>query len=140
MQSEKQPSVIKLAEKYFQNITSGQYTNIYVDNENINDPINVLQNDHLRKNPFVLSGGTKDQLFLSMRLGEIVNYTKSHKVESLPVIFDDILVNSDFERSNKIIDTIAEISKHNQIIYFTFNPVVVETFSNLGNKCEIIEL
>ena len=140
LQSEKQPSVIKLAEKYFQNITSGQYTNIYVDNENINDPINVLQNDHLRKNPFVLSGGTKDQLFLSMRLGEIVNYTKSHKVESLPVIFDDILVNSDFERSNKIIDTIAEISKHNQIIYFTFNPVVVETFSNLGNKCEIIEL
>ena len=140
LQSEKQPSVIKLAEKYFQNITSGQYTNIFVDNENINDPVNVLQNDRFRKNPSVLSGGTKDQLFLSMRLGEIVNYTKSLKVESLPVIFDDILVNSDFERSNKIIDTIGEISKHNQIIYFTFNPVVVERFSNLGSQCEIIEL
>ena len=69
-----------------------------------------------------------------------MNNSKSLKVESLPMLFDDILANSDFDRSNKIIETMGQISKQNQIIYFTFNPVVVESFSKLGSQCEIIEL
>ena len=140
-QEEKQPAVLKLAERYFKKITSGKYTKIYVDTAETNDsPVKVLQEDALIKTPDLLSGGTKDQLFLSMRLGEIMNHAKSSNIESLPVIFDDILVNSDVERSSKIIDTLSEVSAENQIIYFTFNPVVVEGFSKLGSQCEIIEL
>ena len=140
-QEEKQPAVLKFAERYFKKITSGKYTKIYVDTAEANDsPVKVLQENALIKTPDLLSGGTKDQLFLSMRLGEIMNHAKSSNIESLPVIFDDILVNSDLERSSKIIDTLSEVSEENQIIYFTFNPVVVEGFSKLGSQCEIIEL
>jgi len=140
-QEEKQPAVLKFAERYFKKITSGKYTKIYVDTAEANDsPVKVLQENALIKTPDLLSGGTKDQLFLSMRLGEIMNHVKSSNIESLPVIFDDILVNSDLERSSKIIDTLSEVSEENQIIYFTFNPVVVEGFSKLGSQCEIIEL
>ena len=77
---------------------------------------------------------------LTMKVTKIMNHAKSSNIESLPVIFDDILVNSDLERSSKIIDTLSEVSEENQIIYFTFNPVVVEGFSKLGRQCEIIEL
>ena len=139
-QEEKQPDVIKFAERYFKKITFGKYTKIYVNTQEENNPVKVLQGDALLKTPDILSGGTKDQLFLSMRLGEIMNNTKSSNIESLPVIFDDILVNSDKDRSDKIIEILSEVSQKTQVIYFTFNPVVAKSFAELGSECEIIEL
>jgi len=63
-----------------------------------------------------LSTGTRVQLLLAIRLAYIKSLEKNIK---LPILADELLANSDDQRSEAIIRSLIEISKERQVFYFT---------------------
>lgn len=71
-----------------------------------------------------LSDGTRDQLFLSLRLATLERYAETN--EPMPLIVDDILVHFDDERSRATLEVLGEVSEQTQILFFTHHARLVE--------------
>ncbi|KOR32393.1 hypothetical protein TI05_07560 [Achromatium sp. WMS3] len=64
-----------------------------------------------------MSDGTRDQLFLALRLASIESYVQH--AEPIPLIVDDILIHYDDVRSRATLQTLANFAKNTQVIMFT---------------------
>ncbi len=71
-----------------------------------------------------MSEGTRDQLYLSLRLASLEKYLAEN--EPLPFIVDDILVNFDDRRAESCLKILTELSKKTQVIFFTHHKHLVE--------------
>ncbi len=117
-EKEKQPELIKKASEIFSFITDGKWQNIVSSLEDNSLTINPAKGSPL--SPDKLSQGTKEQLYLSLRLAYIL--LASQYKESLPILMDDIFVNFDEQRakqSAKTLNKIVEDNKNQQILFFT---------------------
>jgi len=83
-----------------------------------------------------LSDGTRDQLYLALRLAAIEYHVET--VAPCPVIFDDILVNSDDARASAALQVIGDLAKHTQVLFFTHHRRLVELGIKAG--AQMIEL
>ena len=90
-EQDKQPRVIEIASDFFATITDNAWEKIVVSIDDKN--IKVVGKNGAPVNPEVLSQGTKEQLYLSLRLAHIQNRAQDHQY--LPILMDDILVNFD---------------------------------------------
>lgn len=122
---ERQPEVVQEAQRFFSLMTTGSYSRIYAPLDET--PIFVeTKKDNVRKETQELSRGTAEQLYLSLRFGFIREF--SQHSESLPVIFDDILVNFDPGRSKAACQAIKKLAQNHQVIFFTCHPETVKMF------------
>ena len=64
-----------------------------------------------------MSEGTRDQLFLALRLAFVVNYCKSQG--TVPFIADDVLMTFDDARATAALRALETVSKHTQVLLFT---------------------
>jgi uncharacterized protein YhaN len=64
-----------------------------------------------------LSEGTRDQLYLALRLASLRRFSEAGT--SLPLVLDDILVHFDERRSSAALALLAEVAGHNQVLLFT---------------------
>ena len=64
-----------------------------------------------------MSEGTRDQLFLALRLASLEQYLERN--EPLPLVIDDILINFDDERSAATLKVLVEVAKRTQVLFFT---------------------
>ena len=71
-----------------------------------------------------MSAGTRDQLYLALRLASLEKYI--HSAEPMPFIVDDILVDFDDQRSAAALQTLAELAEQTQVILFTHHARLVE--------------
>ena len=85
-----------------------------------------------------LSRGTAEQLYLSLRFGFIREFSK--RSESLPIVFDDILVNFDPKRFKAACEGIKELSETNQVLYFTCHPETVDMLSAIMPDSKLVEI
>ena len=77
-----------------------------------------------------MSDGTRDQLYLALRLASMELYASEH--EPIPFIADDILVNFDNPRAAAAIHALAELAEHTQVLLFTHHQHLVDlTRANL---------
>ncbi len=113
---ENQPDVLKSAGKYLEIMTNGKYRGIYISEDN---GIMVKQSDEAiaRQVVTTFSKGTLNQLYLALRLSLIDHLDKEN--ESLPICFDELLVNWDGPRLNSSLKLLKEICKRRQIFIFT---------------------
>ena len=65
-----------------------------------------------------LSTGTRDQLFLALRLAALERYLDGG-AEALPLVVDDILVQFDDNRARATLKALAEFSTRTQVLLFT---------------------
>ena len=136
-EKERQPDVIREARSFFSRITLGCYDNFFAPLGE--DRIYVESSrDGSRKDIGELSRGTSEQLYFALRFGFIKEFGK--RSASLPVIFDDVLVNFDPERASAACGAIEELSKTNQVIYFTCHPETLELIENLIPKAKKLEM
>ena len=103
---ERQPGVVRHAEKFFTEITEGRYRQVYAPLGE--QTITVTDSDGQTKQPSELSRGTREQLFLSLRFGLIREL--GQRTEPLPVVVDEILVNFDPERALRAAMAFTELS------------------------------
>ncbi|MCT8139488.1 AAA family ATPase [Anaerobacillus sp. CMMVII] len=123
-EKERQPQVIKEATNMFQFMTDGQYVQLFA-------PIGeqrlyVERCDGIKFQPNELSQGTKEQLYLAIRLALAKIHSKQN---AFPIFLDDIFVNFDIKRRSKAIELIKEISNDHQVIFFTCHPFMAEEVS-----------
>ncbi len=124
IERDKQPKVIRDASRFFRRITGGRYVTIVTPIGG--DSIEVVSENARRKRPQELSRGTAEQLYLSLRFGYVTNYIVNG--ERLPIIMDDILVNFDPSRARRTAETILEVARQHQILFFTCHPETVDIF------------
>ncbi len=105
----RQPKVIALASEYFAAITDNAWEQIYVSLDDRD--IKILDKGGIPLNPEILSQGTKEQLYLALRLAHIKIRAQSH--QPLPILMDDILVNFDNERMENTVGILKKIVEEN---------------------------
>jgi uncharacterized protein YhaN len=79
-----------------------------------------------------MSDGTRDQLYLALRLAALEQYVESN--EPLPLIVDDILIRYDDERATAALRALADLSRKTQVIFFTHHQRLVEVAEGMGDK------
>ena len=132
---ERQPGVVRHAEKFFTEITEGRYQQVYAPLGE--QTITVTDADGRTKQPSELSRGTREQLFLSLRFGLIREL--GQRTEPLPVVVDEILVNFDPDRALRAAVAFTELSSTNQVLVFTCHPTIVELFRNAASEADTEE-
>jgi uncharacterized protein YhaN len=133
-EKEKQPAVISNAGKYFNSVTAGRYDRLHVSLDNTG--VQVFDDKGMFKTPEQLSRGAREQLLASLRLGFIEEYEKQS--EPLPIVIDEILVNFDPGRAQRMAALLHEFSANRQLLMFTCHPQTMELFN--GRKINLISL
>jgi uncharacterized protein YhaN len=86
-----------------------------------------------------LSEGTRDQLYLALRLAALGEFAA--RADPLPFICDDILVSFDDTRAALALDVLAEVGTELQVILFTHHGHIVELAkARLKEKLDLIKL
>lgn len=65
----------------------------------------------------VLSSGERAQLYLALRLASLERYFETH--QPVPLVFDDLFVEFDDDRTTAAFEVLGELSEKVQILYFT---------------------
>ena len=123
-EKERQPDVIRHAERFFLDVTDGAYQAVF--SPLGSSEINVMDATGNIRTPQQLSRGTREQLFLALRFGLILEL--GQRAERLPVIVDEALVNFDPIRGTRAAGSFIELSETNQVLVFTCHPQIVDWF------------
>ncbi|KPK30593.1 MAG: hypothetical protein AMK69_02975 [Nitrospira bacterium SG8_3] len=135
-QKERQPEVIRAAAQFFERLTLGKYPSLVAPIGE--DSVEVVCEDNSRKEIGQLSRGTAEQLYLSLRFGFIREFSET--TESLPIIMDEILVNFDPRRAKATAETIIELSKENQVLFFTCHPQMAGLYREIDPHVPVLEI
>ncbi len=135
-ETERQPDVLHHASDFFARMSEGRYVRVIAPLDSAD--ILVERSDGTRVSPENLSRGAAEQLYLAMRLALVREY--SQHVEPLPVIFDDIFVNFDPQRTHHSIDAVRDLSKTHQILLFTCHPHLLELVEEIVPDAQVFQL
>lgn len=132
----RQPAVVREAQTAFALMTGQRYTALL--SPLGSDDLRVRDSSGNEKSILnELSRGTKEQLYLAMRLGLIEQYELN--AEPLPVIMDDILVNFDDERGPLAVQALAAFAKNRQVIVMTCHESTREMYRQAGATELVLE-
>lgn len=122
---EHQDPVLKLGSRYFCELTLGSFTGLRTDVDDKGEPVLVgVRQGDVRLTVDKMSSGTRDQLFLALRLATLE--WRLERNEPMPFIVDDILINFDDDRSKATLTVLADLARKNQVILFTHHRRIVD--------------
>lgn len=126
-----QGPVLTRASELFSRLTLGEHDGLTTAFGNDDRPVMVA----IRKNKEQvevagLSDGTRDQLYLALRLAAIEDHVA--RVSRCPVILDDILIHSDDLRASAALQVLAEIAQRTQVLFFTHHSRLADLGSKAG--------
>lgn len=134
---ENQPALIGDISKLFASLTCGRYVEIERPTSD-REAIYVRRADGAERSPDQLSTGTREQLYLAIRLGYIQHYCRN--AEPLPIVMDDVLVNFDQSRARATLETLKAFSRDVQVLFFTCHRHVVDLIKDVAADVAVIEL
>jgi hypothetical protein len=124
-EAERQPETLGEASIYLSRLTGNKYTRIWT-------PLgkNELRVDNAEGQPMsldVLSRGTREAIFLSLRLALVAAYGR--RGVNLPMILDDVLVNLDAKRAEATVALLCDFAKEGrQLLFFTCHEHIKQMF------------
>lgn len=120
---EHQPAMLAEVERLLERMTLGRYTAIERKLDE-HGTLLVVDESGKRKEAHQLSTGTREQLYLAIRLAYLRHYCQD--AEPLPIVMDDVLVNFDAERARQTLRVFAEVADDVQIIFLTCHQHMME--------------
>ena len=126
----RQPQVFQAAGRMFSKITDGNYSGVEKPLES--DEFRIVQGNGGCIHPVQLSRGTREQLYLSMRFGLIEDY--ENRAEPLPIVMDDVFVNFDDTRRERVLEIVQDFARNRQVIILSCHEHLVETYLKYGAK------
>ena len=127
--AENQDPVLTLASGYFQEVTLGSFDGLRTDLDDKGNQIIVGLRDGERVPVAGMSSGTRDQLYLALRLASLEH--RLHSSEPMPFIVDDILVNFDEQRTRAALQALARLGTKNQVLVFSHHEQVATAVREL---------
>jgi len=124
----RQPDVLRDASRYLAAMTEGKYDRVWTP---LDEAALRVDDPHGRTfSVGMLSTGTREQLFLSLRLALAQSYRRQGA--ELPLVLDDVLVNFDNRRAAACARVLAEVADSGQqILVFTCHEHIAEIFRAL---------
>jgi uncharacterized protein YhaN len=113
---EHQPAMLRDVGQLFSKLTRGRYVGLHrrLDEQGT---LLLAEATGKHKEPSQLSGGTREQLYLAIRLAYARQYCREN--EPLPLVMDDVLVNFDDERNDAALEMLIELAEEIQLIFLT---------------------
>ena len=133
---ENQPAILQYTSDLLARITEGRHLRVVVQPET-RSLATVDRQGQLRQ-PADLSSGTREQLFLALRLAYILDHCD--RSEPLPVIMDDVLVNFDDARAAASLATLRDAARATQVILLTCHRRWLEIARTVAPDARILEL
>lgn len=109
------PDIIESASDIFNRISEGEF--VHISSEPGSSSLQVVSKEGHTLAPYQLSTGTKEQLYLSLRLGMLLSF--KDRGADLPVILDDAFMSFDDDRRKLALVEIVELAKHRQVLFLT---------------------
>jgi len=120
-----QGPVLGRASDVFARITAGSFQELRTGfDERDQQVIQGLRTGSMPLGVDAMSEGTRDQLYLALRIGTLEHYLTQN--EAMPLILDDILVNFDDERAAATLQVLAEVAQRTQVLFFTHHRHLIE--------------
>ncbi len=127
-----QTPVLRRAGELFGRLTLGSFSGLRDEVDGSGKPVLLgVRPDKTEVGVEGMSEGTRDQLFLALRLATI---ELARQQEPLPFIIDDILVGFDDERSKACLQVLVEFARKTQVLVFTHHSMVAQAASELGKE------
>ena len=137
-EEQRQPEVLRLASVYFATMTDGAYVRVMAPLGEIDLQVEEAKRGK-RKGPEALSRGTKEQLYLAMRLALAAVYAE--QMVALPLVADDILVNFDDARAAATAALLGDYAASGvQVLAFTCHQRLAEVFAAQAPQARVVEL
>jgi len=134
-----QGPMLARAEAIFSMLTIGRFTRLSVDFDSTPYRLTALRPDGRPVEVPGLSDGTRDQLYLALRLAALELHLV--KAKALPFVADDLFINFDDERSTAGLEALKELSKQTQVVFLSHHdhlmPHVQKVF---GSGVNVVQL
>ncbi len=109
----------------FSKITLGGFSSLILEQDDRGDQeIFGVREGNQTVRPKAMSSGTRDQLFLALRMAALEMHAMEH--EPMPLILDDLLITFDDARSAAILREFRSLSERTQVLLFTHHEHLVE--------------
>jgi len=131
---EHQPGLLGRASAILSAMTDGRYVAIRRGHEKTA----VERHDGRELSPEALSTGTREQLYLAIRLAYVEHYCAN--AEPLPIVLDDVLVNFDDDRATATLRALAEFSSVTQVMLFTCHRSTIALAEAAGVAANTLEV
>lgn len=132
-----EPQLIKHTRRFFKELTDSRYSVVEHDSGK-HGGFAVRDNLGNPWQPDKLSTGTREQLYLSIRLAYITHFNETH--EPLPVIMDDCFVNFDDTRARIALRTLIHWHESVQTILLSCHWRSVEALAELAPETPVITI
>ncbi len=131
-EANRQPETLEEASRYMAQLTGGEYKRVWT--PLANDVLLVENSAGESLTVDVLSRGTREQLFLSVRLALVANFAR--RGIRLPMVLDDVLVNFDVIRAQRAAEVLCEFAAGgHQLLVFTCHEHIWNMFKSLDADC-----
>jgi uncharacterized protein YhaN len=135
----KQGPMLTRASETFSALTLGSFAKLSVDFDAAEPTLYGQRADGKQVAIAHLSDGTRDQLYLALRLAALEEHLeRSH---ALPFIADDLFINYDDARSKAGLEALAKLSEKTQVIFLSHHDHLVPTVKAVfGESVNIVSL
>lgn len=130
-----QPKMVTSVSELFRRLTHNRYKAIRRRLDG-GQQLSVVDQAGHEKQPGELSTGTREQLYLAIRLAFVLHYCETH--EPLPIVMDDVLVNFDRQRARETLAVLNELSERVQILFLTCHDHMIDLGQEIGLSGEPI--
>ena len=133
-----QPEIVRRAGEYLAAITDGRYERLLLSDTDDGVSFRLRHDESPHPIPVAapLSTGTREQIFLALRLAAVDQLDREG--ERLPLFLDETLVNWDPERRDRGLALLARVAKGRQVFVFTCQPEAAQALAARGAR--MIEL
>ena len=131
-----QAPVLARAGELFSKLTFGSFANLRDELDKSGKPILLgVRPNNVEVSVNGMSDGTRDQLYLSLRLATLEQHLS--KGEPMPFVVDDILIGFDDNRTRVCLEVLSELAASTQVLLFTHHRRVLELAGALEAKAGI---
>ncbi len=137
---ENEAPLLRRASRILDGLTHGRWVRVETDVDLAKGAVHLVAvaKEGVEKTVEGLSKGTRDQLFLALRLATLEQSLEG--AETMPFIADDLLVEFDDARSTAALEVLAELGQHTQVLLLTHHSRVAEQARSLGDRAHVIEI
>jgi uncharacterized protein YhaN len=122
---ENQGPLLRRSGELFGAVTGGAFSGLAAEINADDLPVMVgLRPDGSQVPVEGMSDGSRDQLYLALRLAALEQHLQDH--EPMPLILDDLLITFDDDRARAILPLLSALAKRTQIFLFTHHQHLVE--------------
>lgn len=121
-----QGPVLQRASRSFATLTLGSFAGLRADYDERGNPVlvGVRPDGRTTLGVAALSDGTRDQLYLALRIASLEHHLETNP--PLPFIVDDVLVQFDDARAAAALQVLADLSDRTQVIFFTHHEHLID--------------